>query len=104
MSDRFKKCHIQKIIHDHARKEYKTRHFLIKLVYNNHMQISISYPSSFKCLLKQGQNVDFNTPYLEKKISVDVSIPIAKKLGVNPTHIFRYLKKLVGEKLTKEKS
>lgn len=65
------------------------------------MQIPIAYPSSFKCLLKNGQEVDFNTPYLEKDISVDIAIPVAKKLGVNPAHIFRYLKKYVGEKIDK---
>ncbi|MFN4212826.1 MAG: hypothetical protein ACK4FL_02580 [Microgenomates group bacterium] len=65
------------------------------------MQITISYPLSFNCLLKSGQNVDFNTFYLEKNITCDIEIPIAEKLGVKPVHIFRYLKKYVGEKIEK---
>ncbi len=51
--------------------------------------------------MKSGQTVDFNTPYLEKKLSTNVEIPVAKKLGVAPKHIFRYLKKFIGEKISR---
>lgn len=65
------------------------------------MEISVSIPSSLKCLLTIGQDVDFNTPYLEKKTATAIQIPVAKKLGISPTHIFRYLKKFVGETIKK---
>lgn len=63
------------------------------------MQISVFYPSSFKCLLQNGQNVDFDTLYLEQELSTDIAIAVAKKLRIKPNHIFRYLKKFVGEKI-----
>lgn len=65
------------------------------------MQIRISYPLSQNCLLKQGQKVDFNTPYLEKKVFFEVEIPVAKKLEISGDHIFRYLKKFIGENISK---
>jgi hypothetical protein len=65
------------------------------------MQISVTTAPLLKCLLKIGQRVDFNTPYLEKKTATAAQIPVAKKLGISPTHIFRYLKKFVGETIKK---
>ncbi len=63
----------------------------------------ISFPvSTFDhCLLKEGQMVDFDTPYLEKKIEEEINILIAKNLGIPPQKIFHYLKKFVGESISK---
>ena len=65
------------------------------------MQIKISYRPSQNCLLKQGQKVDFSTPYLEENTFFDFEIPVAQKLGIACDHIFRYLTRFVGEKINK---
>jgi hypothetical protein len=65
------------------------------------MLINIPIPDNAKCLLKNGDKVDIGTPYLEYKTTSSVSIPIAKKLGISPTSIFKHIKKFVGEPLKK---
>jgi hypothetical protein len=65
------------------------------------MLISIPISHLDRCLLKEDQMVDFNTPFLEKKIEQEINISIAKKLDVSPQKIFHYLKKFVGESIEK---
>ncbi|MDO8609803.1 MAG: hypothetical protein Q7R95_04595 [bacterium] len=65
------------------------------------MNISIPIPSDAKCLLKNGQTVNFETPFYENSSSEDIKIHIAKKLGIKPAVIFRYVKKYVGEQVKK---
>jgi len=65
------------------------------------MTIFITLPEGSKCLLKEGQKVDLATPFIENEVSCEVKIPIAKKLEIDHDKIFRYLKKLVGEKIKK---
>lgn len=65
------------------------------------MVIDIPLSTNAKCLLKEGQKVDFETEFLEKKSEVQVTIGIAKKLNIDPSKIFRYLKRLVGEEIKK---
>ncbi|MEK7633408.1 MAG: hypothetical protein AAB437_01025, partial [Patescibacteria group bacterium] len=65
------------------------------------MLISIPIYTADRCLLKEGQSVDFKTPFLEKKVEEEVNISIAKSLGVPPQKIFHYLKKFVGESVEK---
>lgn len=65
------------------------------------MLIIISIPEDAKCLLKAGQNVDFDTPFLEYKTAIEVDINISKKIGIEPNKIFNFLKKFVGEKVCK---
>lgn len=65
------------------------------------MLITIPLSKSDRCLLKEDQVVDFQTPFLQKKVEEEISISIAKKLNVSPQKIFHYLKKFVGESIEK---
>ncbi|OGK23811.1 hypothetical protein A2954_02980 [Candidatus Roizmanbacteria bacterium RIFCSPLOWO2_01_FULL_37_12] len=61
------------------------------------MYLTVTIPEDTKCLLKLGQIVDFNSPFLENKIISDISIPVANKLHIPSDKIFNYLKKFVGD-------
>jgi hypothetical protein len=65
------------------------------------MLIAITIPENAKCLLKSGQNVEFDTDFLENKVENEIEIPISKKIGIPPAKIFRHLQKFVGENITK---
>lgn len=65
------------------------------------MILIIPIPEESKCLLKVGQKVTFDTPFLEKKTATDIHVPLAKTLGIPPSKIFRYLKKFVGDHIEK---
>lgn len=66
------------------------------------MLIAIPLFSTDHCLLKEGQVVDFGTPFLQKKVEEEINISIAKNLNVSPQKIFHYLKKFVGESIDKD--
>lgn len=66
------------------------------------MLISYQIPENCEPLLKEGDQIDFQTPFINKKNDQDMEINIAEHLGINPKNIFRYLKKLVGEKVSSE--
>lgn len=66
------------------------------------MLINIPIAATDKVLLKEDQSVDFDTPFLQKKIEEEVKISIAKNLNVTPEKIFHYLKKFVGESIEKD--
>ncbi|MEK7495129.1 MAG: hypothetical protein AAB603_00880 [Patescibacteria group bacterium] len=68
------------------------------------MLIIIPFSISDHCLLKEGQTVDFDTPFLQKKIEEEINISIAKNLSVPPQKIFHYLKKFVGESIEKNET
>lgn len=61
----------------------------------------IPLPEHSKCLLKLGQKVDYDTPFIESQSQSQISIPIAKKLNIPSENIFRYLKKFVGDSIKK---
>ena len=65
------------------------------------MIITIPIDEKSKYLIKEGDKVDFDTPFKEKFFQSTVSIDVAKKLDIDPNKIFRYLKKLVGEEIKK---
>ncbi len=65
------------------------------------MVFSIHVPDGIKLLIKSGQNVNFDTPLYETATQEDFDIQVARKLGVPPNTIFRYLKKFVGEDIKK---
>src|SRR3989338_5472304 len=65
------------------------------------MLISIPISAYDHCVLKEGQMVDFNSPFLQKKVEEEVDISVAKNLDVPPQKIFKYLKKFVGESIEK---
>ncbi len=66
------------------------------------MLITIPISVSDHCLLKEDQMVDFETPFLQKKVEEEVNVSIAKNLNVSPEKIFHYLKKFVGESIEKD--
>lgn len=66
------------------------------------MLITIPISVSDHCLLKEDQIVDFETPFLQKKVEEEINISIAKSLNVSPQKIFHYLKKFVGESIEKD--
>lgn len=65
------------------------------------MVIYIDIPEGTKCLLKAGQNVSFDTPFLQTREIKEVSVPLSQKLGVSPEKIFTFMKKFVGDSLKK---
>lgn len=65
------------------------------------MLMSIPIYSFDRCLLKEDQSVDFDTPFLEKKVEEEIKISVAQRLGVPSQKIFLYLKKFVGESIEK---
>jgi len=68
------------------------------------MLITIPISVSDHCLLKEGQEVDFETPFLQKKVEEEINISIAKNLSIPPQKIFHYLKKFVGESIEKNET
>lgn len=68
------------------------------------MLITVPLTTTDHCLLKEGQDVDFETPFLKKKTESEVNISIAKNLNVSPQKIFHYLKKFVGETIEKDET
>src|SRR3989339_1649890 len=65
------------------------------------MLITIALTDSDRCLLKEDQEIDFDKPFLQKKVEEEINISIAKNLDVPPQKIFHYLKKFVGESVEK---
>ncbi len=65
------------------------------------MEIFIPIINDDKCILTKGQNVDFDTPFLEQKAVSDVKISVSSKLQISPDKIFKYLKKFVGDEVKK---
>ena len=65
------------------------------------MLITIPLSISDHCLLKEGQEVDFETPFLQKKVEEEINVSIAKNLNIPSQKIFHYLKKFVGESIEK---
>ena len=64
------------------------------------MQITIPIPTAGECLLKEEQEVTFDTPFIKAQKQVQMAIPIAQKLHIDSSKIFRYLKKFVGESIS----
>lgn len=65
------------------------------------MIINVQTDEKSNCLIKEGDKVDFETPFFEKISQSTVTIDVSKKLDIDPGKIFRYLKKLVGEEIKK---
>ncbi len=66
------------------------------------MIVTLSLPDDTYCLLKEDSDVDFSTPFFEKRTETMIHVEVAKKLSISPDKIFRYLKKLVGEKVAED--
>lgn len=65
------------------------------------MIIRISISPEDRLIIRPGNKIDYDTPYLEKNKTTEIEIQIAKELKVKPTKIFHHIKKFVGEKVKK---
>lgn len=65
------------------------------------MKVVVQLPEHTNLLITANQEVDFNTPLLNKGVLETKQIPIAQILGFPPEKIFLNLKKFVGEKVQK---
>lgn len=65
------------------------------------MTIQVNYNESDEVLVKVGQRVDFDTPFIKKKNKAEIKILIAQRLKLSPTKIFQTLKKFVGDTVEK---
>jgi len=65
------------------------------------MIISLPLPKEGVCLLKEGEKITFGEPFFQIYQTEELTISVAEKLKINPSEIFKYLKKFVGEKIEK---
>lgn len=65
------------------------------------MVITIEIPDAVKCLLKAGQDADFESPLFERRTEATAVVNVAKRLNIESSKIFHHLKKLVGEEVKK---
>lgn len=65
------------------------------------MILTIQIPDNSHIIIKSGDMVNFDTPLFEIPSKSDHLISFAQKLGVDPSKIFHYLKKFVGEDVKK---
>ncbi len=63
------------------------------------MTISFSLSLKDKPLIKSGQEIDFTTPLVKKGAQEEKIIPLSAALKINPSKIFLYLKKFVGDEI-----
>lgn len=65
------------------------------------MPITFSVPVKEKLLIKQGQEVDFSTALFKKDEEEEKIISLSQLLNISPQKIFLYLKKFVGEEISR---
>lgn len=64
------------------------------------MQIPIPIPQTGECLLKEEQEVTFNTPFVKTQKQIEIALPVAEKLHIHPSKIFTHLRKFVGDDIS----
>lgn len=52
-------------------------------------------------IVEEGQDIDFHTPFLKRKLEEEVIIPLASKIKISPKQIFLHLKKVIGDEIKK---
>lgn len=66
------------------------------------MVITIPIKSrAHEVIVEEGQDVDFHTPLLKRKVEEEVVIPLASKIKISPKQIFLHLKKVIGDEIKK---
>ncbi len=65
------------------------------------MKVPVKIPQNADILIQTGQNVDFNTPFYQKKGRKKLEVPLARSLNFNPEKIFMILKKVIGDTVKK---
>ncbi len=58
-------------------------------------------PPGCQIKARAGETIDLKTPLFESASSAEYSVAVAQKLSVEPSKIFHYLKKFVGEEVKK---
>lgn len=66
------------------------------------MKIPVFIPPDVEVLVKPGQKVNFETPFIKKVSTEEVKISLASSLGISPDKIFLYLHKFVGDAVQKD--
>lgn len=66
------------------------------------MKIQVLIPQGVDILVKPGQKVTFDTPFIKKVSTEEVKISLASSLGISPDKIFLYLHKFVGDAIQKD--
>ena len=66
------------------------------------MKIPVLIPTGVEILVKPGQKVTFETPFIKKVSTEEVKISLASSLGISPDKIFLYLHKFVGDAIQKD--
>ena len=65
------------------------------------MHLHITIPSGAECLIKSGEEVQFDTPFIKINRSVELAIPVASRLGIPSDKSSIILKNLLAKKSTK---
>ncbi|MFW5704128.1 MAG: hypothetical protein ACOCXQ_04775 [Patescibacteria group bacterium] len=66
------------------------------------MKIVVPIPEEADVLIKKGDTVDFDTPFITNITVEEVKISLASNLGFEPDKIFMYLHKFVGDEIKKD--
>lgn len=65
------------------------------------MKVPVKLPDDAELLIQAGQSIDFSTPFLRKKATSTIRVPLAEILKFPPDKIFLSLKKVVGDSVQK---
>ncbi len=65
------------------------------------MKVPVKFPENAELLIQAGQTVDFGTPFLRKKATSAIRVPLSEILNFPPDKIFLSLKKVVGDAVQK---
>lgn len=65
-------------------------------------KIKISIPQGSKLLLKEKDKVDFDQEIFELETNQTIDVNVAEKLSVDPSQIFTYLTKVIGDKVDED--
>lgn len=66
------------------------------------MILTIPLPEKGRLLLKVGQHIKIGDPFYKVHTHSDIRISLATELAIEPKHIFRHLKKGVGDTINKD--
>lgn len=65
------------------------------------MKVPVRIPPGTELLIQTGQNVDFSTPFIKTKKTNRVEVKLANLLQFDPSKIFMFLKKVIGDTVKK---
>lgn len=65
------------------------------------MIITLTLPNNTHLIAKKGEIINFGDPLYEIESRKEIIINIADKLGIRPENIFRYMVKVIGDKVKK---